>query len=96
MRFSHTSSSLLTKIVAISKAIHDERYIQLITRLRRARKKAGLKQSDVAEQLGLDQTSISKIETCERRIDILELIDYCRAVGTRVSEIVDNNLLDHV
>jgi transcriptional regulator with XRE-family HTH domain len=82
--------------VAISKAIHDERYVQLIARLRAARKKARLKQSDVAERLGLDQASISKIETCERRIDILELIDYCRAVGTKVSDVLDSNLLNHV
>ena len=82
--------------MAITKAIHDERYIQVIARLRQARKRAGLTQADVAERLGLDQTSISKVETCERRIDVIELIDFCRTVGVKISDLVDSTLQEYV
>ena len=38
---------------------------------------AGITQKQLASKMHLRQVTISKIETCERRIDLLELINYC-------------------
>lgn len=45
------------------------------------RKQAGITQKQLASKLHLRQNIISKIETCERRIDLLELINYCGGVN---------------
>jgi transcriptional regulator with XRE-family HTH domain len=46
-----------------------------------ARKKAGLTQLEVAERLGKPQSYVSKVESGERRIDVVELIEIAEAVG---------------
>ena len=47
----------------------------------RARKKAGLKQSEVAAKLGKLQSYISKVELGERRLDVIEFSRVAQAVG---------------
>lgn len=54
------------------KTIHNEQYSNLIERLCQERKRLGLSQTEVANHLNMTQSEISKIETNERRIDILE------------------------
>jgi transcriptional regulator with XRE-family HTH domain len=55
------------------KTIYSEEHKLLITKLKQARKKSGLKQEDVAKKLGKTQSYISKIEAGQRRIDVLQL-----------------------
>ena len=50
--------------------------------IRSVRLRAGLTQQDVAARLGLPQSYISKCESGERRVDVIELNDICRACGT--------------
>lgn len=52
---------------------YQQRYEQFLKRLRQARKSAGLTQYDVAAALGKPQSFISKVETGERRLDVIEL-----------------------
>jgi len=52
---------------------HRERYRRFLKRLRQARKSAGLTQYDAAAKLGKPQSFISKVETGERRLDVIEL-----------------------
>ena len=47
-----------------------------------ARRKAGLKQDDVAEKLGRPQSYVAKYEGGERRIDVVEFLDIARALGS--------------
>ncbi|KJE34973.1 hypothetical protein UF64_09685 [Thalassospira sp. HJ] len=56
-------------------SIHNEKYRKLIKNLVAARKRAGINQVELAEQLGLSQPDISKIERCERRLDALEFLE---------------------
>ena len=49
----------------------------------------GLTQSTLAERLTIPQSTISKIESGQRRLDLLELRRYCRAAGTSLPEFVD-------
>jgi Helix-turn-helix. len=54
------------------KTIHNQLYSDLVEKLCSERKRLGLSQTEVADQLNMRQSEISKIETTERRIDILE------------------------
>jgi transcriptional regulator with XRE-family HTH domain len=54
--------------------------------LKDIRKKAGLRQKDLAEKIGVHQTFISKYETGERRLDLIDLIQVCKAIGVPLPE----------
>ncbi|MAC55320.1 MAG: transcriptional regulator, partial [Gimesia sp.] len=45
-------------------------------------------QDDVAERLGRPQSFVSKYESGERRLDILELYDVCGAIGVTLNDFV--------
>ena len=49
--------------------------------LRTVRTEAGLRQVDLAAKLGRPQSYVSKYESGERRLDVLELREVCKAVG---------------
>ncbi len=71
-------------------SIHNHRYKRLIAKLVELREGAGQSQSELASALGLMQPDISKIERLERRLDILEAIDWIRAVkGDHLPSLVE-------
>jgi transcriptional regulator with XRE-family HTH domain len=76
----------------VVKSIHDPRYVELIGRLRRARQGRGVQQSELAARLGRPQSYVSKIETGERRLDLVELLDICRALDVPLEAIVPAEL----
>jgi len=57
----------------MEKTIYSSEYKKIINKLKDARLKAGLTQLDVAKRLKKHQSYISKIESRERRLDIIEL-----------------------
>ncbi len=57
----------------MSRIIYTKEYKEIIKRLTKARKKASFTQKEVADKLGKPQSYISKIESGERRLDVLEL-----------------------
>lgn len=76
--------------------IHDKRYQSLISFLVQLRKGANISQKKLAEIIGLSQSDISKIESCERRIDVIELVDYMRAIDPAGTECKINYLLERL
>jgi transcriptional regulator with XRE-family HTH domain len=56
--------------------------------LRQLRVDAGLRQIDVARELGLPQSMVSKYEIGERRLDMLEIRDLCRLFGIGLLDFV--------
>lgn len=63
------------------KSIHSKAYAVFIRCLREARAEAGVTQTELGERLGIPQAAISKIERGERRLDIVELHEWCAALG---------------
>lgn len=69
--------------VVRTNSIHDPRYQKIIGRLVQARVDAALSQSELATLTGLRQSDISKIEHSQRRIDILEAVDWIRCTKSK-------------
>lgn len=57
-------------------SLHNPRYEKLIEKLREAREEAGLTQIDAAIRLGKPQSWVSRCETKQRRVDLVELEDF--------------------
>jgi len=56
-------------------------YAAFLRRLRRARERAGLSQTEAARKLGRPQSFISKCESGERRVDVVEMKAFARIYG---------------
>jgi len=59
----------------------DQRYEFFQKTLADARQKKGLTQAEIAIRLRKPQSYVSKYESGERRIDIIEFLDVCEALG---------------
>lgn len=70
------------------KSIHTERYATLLAALIECRKAQGLNQTQLAERVGRPQSYISKIENAERRLDVIEFVELCEAIGVEASELL--------
>ena len=68
---------------------YDKRYQEFLSRLRKARIEAGLTQKQVAELLQKPQSYVSKSESGERRIDVVELVEFARAYKKPLNYFVD-------
>lgn len=64
----------------MDKSIHSHLYHQVIARLRSKREDKGVTQIKLAELLNVNQAFISKIEICDRRLDIIELHHICQVL----------------
>ena len=56
--------------------------------LKETRTRAGVRQIDIAERMGVPQSMISKYELGERRLDVLELREVCAALGVSLTDFV--------
>ena len=65
----------------MDKSIHSHLYHQVIGRLRSKREMKGVTQSQLADLLDVNQGFVSKIETCDCRLDIIELHHICQVLG---------------
>jgi transcriptional regulator with XRE-family HTH domain len=61
--------------------VHSDEYKLLAEHLRQARKRVGLTQREVAARLRKPPAFPHKIEHAERDLNVVELIDYCDALG---------------
>ena len=77
----------------MEKSIYSNNYIYLIYRLNSERKRLKISQISLATSLGKPQSFISKIETRERKLDIIEFIEISLAMGINPKEIF-NDVVD--
>jgi transcriptional regulator with XRE-family HTH domain len=72
----------------MSRLYSDAERDKLCALFRRVRTEAGLTQTELAERLERPQSFVAKYEAGERRLDILELREVCRALGVSMTEFV--------
>ncbi len=62
----------------MSEAIYSKYHKYIVDKLKKARQEAGLEQEQVADLLGKTQSYISKIESGQRRIDVIQLKEFAK------------------
>lgn len=78
----------MSKPPITGKPVWREEHERVATLLRQAREKAGMSLTDVGAKMGRPATYVSKLERNKQSIDVIELIDYCRAVGISPSDLL--------
>jgi transcriptional regulator with XRE-family HTH domain len=75
----------------VARSTFSARYQAFLIKLRQAREEAGLRQEDVAQALGKPQSYVSKCESRERRVDVVELAEFARIYGKQLKFFVPDN-----
>ena len=65
-------------IYAMPRAIYEKEHKAIVERLKKARIEADLGQVEVAKKLGKTQSYVSKIESGQRRFDVLQLKEFAK------------------
>jgi transcriptional regulator with XRE-family HTH domain len=65
--------------IPVKKSLYSADYEHFLQVLREAREAAGLSQMQAARKMGRLQSFVSKCESGERRVDIIELRKFCEA-----------------
>ena len=72
----------------MERSTHSHRLERVQELLRQMREEAGLRQVDLADKLGHPQSFVSKYESGDRCLDLVELEQVCKALGISLSEFV--------
>ncbi|MEX0909679.1 MAG: helix-turn-helix transcriptional regulator [Candidatus Paceibacterota bacterium] len=67
------------------RTINNNEHMEIVKRLKEARLEAGLDQVEVAEKLGRTQSYVSKIESGQRRFDVLQLKEFANLYKKDIS-----------
>ena len=73
----------------MEKFVLSQDYSFFLVLLRKIRKQSGLTQQQLAQKLNQSQSFVSKCERGERRIDIVELRDFCVAMGVSLRSFIE-------
>ena len=63
-------------------------YASMTVLLREMRLETGLTQVELAARIEKDQAYVSKYESGQRRLDVLEIREICQAIGITLGEFV--------
>jgi len=74
-------------------SMHTAAYRQLVEAVIRLRREAGLTQRQLADRLGREHSFVGRVETGQRRLDVVELVWIAKACGADpravVAEIIE-------
>lgn len=73
----------------MEKSTHTPEYAALRDELKRVRKVSGMTQRELAEKLGVPHSWIAKVESGERRIDLIEFCWFLAACGADSRELTE-------
>lgn len=62
----------------MSKTIYSKEHKHIVVQLKKAREGANLSQEEVAKILGKTQSYISKIESGQRKVDVVQLKEFAK------------------
>ena len=68
------------------KSIYTDEYRVLIDWLRARRKEKGITQRQLAELLDWDNCAVGRVETLQRRLDLIEFVEVCNVIGCNPQE----------
>ncbi len=68
----------------MSKVIYSKDHKYTVGQLKKARQEAGLNQAEVARLLGKTQSHVSKVESGQRRIDIVSLKKFAKIYKKKI------------
>ncbi len=71
-------------------SVHSNEHMKLRQLLIRRRVDLGLSQRALAERMNVVHSLVGKVETGDRRLDIFEFIEYCRALDWEAAEILQD------
>ena len=71
-----------------AKTIFDDRYKHLIKQVVDFREGKGISQRQLAKLLKVPRSYVSRFEVRDRRLDVVELVDVCKALGIPKKEVV--------
>ena len=60
------------------RTVNNDEHMKIVERLKEARLEAGFDQVEVAKKLGRTQSYVSKIESGQRRFDVLQLKEFAK------------------
>lgn len=72
----------------MDKSIHTDEYAVLVELLKESREAAELTQEELATKLKQSQSFVSKMETGDRRLDLVQLRTVCAALGVTLADFV--------
>ena len=87
-RLYHWSLFTVNREAPLRKTTFTPEHATFVRLLVEARKAAGLNQSDLAKRLGTYRNFISQYEAGQRRLDIIQIIRICQAIGVAPDEFV--------
>ena len=71
---------------AVAKTLGSERHKARISLLIEAREKAGLTQTELAEKIGEYQSFVARLESGQRRVDVVEFLGLAEVLGFDAEE----------
>lgn len=72
----------------MAKSLYRIENIKLAEVLRGLREQGGIVQSVLSERLGRNQSFVSNVELAIRRLDVVELRDYCKGLGIELQVVI--------
>lgn len=69
----------------MEKAIYTQAHKYLTQQLKKARLQKGLDQNEVARLLGTTQSYVSKVESGQRRIDVIQLKEFAKIYSKKLA-----------
>ncbi|MEJ5137887.1 MULTISPECIES: helix-turn-helix domain-containing protein [Acinetobacter] len=72
------------------RSIHDPRYQDLIKKLIELRESKDMTQVELARRLNKPQSYVSKVEILERRLDVIELIDWLQILKVELTSFLSS------
>ncbi len=78
----------------MKKTKFSRKYKKLLVTLKAKRKAAGLTQTQVGAKFGAHASFISKVESGERRLDVIELAEFCKIYKLSLAEFLADAGLD--